>query len=80
MNLNGSIYPHTSEDKRLRPKHWEVTPAGLQLRRFEGHIRTVLVRNTSWADAPQLWANPQVPDVALQFAFTAAELGEVMLT
>lgn len=49
-------------------------------RGLRGNRLELSCRNMSWADAPQLWAIPQVPDVALQFASTTAELGEVMLT
>lgn len=72
----------------LRKKDWEPntgksSPAscgGLQVCRFEGHILELSCRNTSWEDAPQLWANPLVPDLALKFSLPTAELGEVMLT
>lgn len=70
----------TPEDKRLRAK--QSSPAscgGLQACRFEGHILELSCRNTSWEDAPQVWANPLVPDLAWKFAFPTAKLGEVML-
>lgn len=82
ISMEQSIHTH------LRTKDWEPSTGKsssascgcLQAWRFEGHTLELSCRNMSWDEAPQLWANPLVPDLALKFAFTTAELGEVMLT
>lgn len=62
----------------MRPKHWEVIPSKLwwsaTVQVWGTHVRTVLQEHKLDRCSTAL-----MPEVALKFAFTAAELGEVML-